>query len=76
MGQRLWLMQLDGIYIFDPGLEKSLKSRLPFEIGSRCCSTGALPSGQVSKKSCLPVWEIYLPRMTGVIHEMSSTCTG
>ena len=39
----------------EPGLQKYLKSTLPFGTGS-----GALPSGKVSKKNCLPGREIYL----------------
>ena len=30
------------------------RSSLPFEIGLKCGLPGALSSGQVSKKSCLP----------------------
>ena len=47
------------------GLEKNLKSSLPFAIELKCGLSGALLSGQFSKKSCLPGREIYLPRTTG-----------
>ena len=58
----------DGIIYFTvSGVDKHLKSSLPFEIGLKYGLSGALPSAQVSKKSCLPGREnlLYLPQATG-----------
>ena len=50
----------DGIiYFIVSGVDKHLKSSLPFEIELKYGLSGALSSAQVSKKSCLPGREIY-----------------
>ena len=46
--------------------KKILNLACPFRLDKIYGLPGALPSGQVNKKSCLPSRDIYLPQMTGL----------
>ena len=53
------------VYIPFTWARKNLKFSFSFWIRLKCGLSGALPRGQVSKKSCLPGKKIYLFRTTG-----------